>query len=429
MRVGRFLLASAVVAAMAVLSACGGGNGSSSSGGNNPPPPANTDIVYTFIGSNPTAIAMKIGTGSWAGATVSTNNQFTVSVPSGTSSYGLAYVCAATTGETESTESVIEATVSDGNAFTVFGCSATGKNLGLITGSVSTYDYSFINYQGSLWVWGAQGNEVSLPYPQQLVALGAPNGTNDIAIVAMSSLVNAAAVKIVRNQTVPGTISGSPVTLAPSDVVVSKPYLIHNIPPGFGSSSIYSEYYTANGTYFILGSGTSTQYLTVPPSQMQPGDYTLLSASASAPPSPQNINQGVFEAISITSPGTMNFKMPAPLPYVPPTAAAWPTFTLKYPGFSGVTASDEMATMNWSLPGADNFNSVSVVATSAYQAGATTLAVPDLTSLNGFLPPPPSGTMVEWYTQVSGGNYHAFLQAPANASLSGATAGGFYNAP
>jgi hypothetical protein len=87
------------------------------------------------------------------------------------------------------------------------------------------------------------------------------------------------------------------------------------------------------------------------------------------------------------------------MPYVAPTPAAFPTLTLNNTGFSGSSGIKDSAQIFWSAN--STFYRIFVSATAAYLNGATTLAVPNLTSLAGFPSPASSGVQVDWLASVS----------------------------
>ena len=49
-------------------------------------------VTYTFTGASPTAVATQIGTGSYTQASLQAN-KLTLSIPSGTSNYSVAFLC------------------------------------------------------------------------------------------------------------------------------------------------------------------------------------------------------------------------------------------------------------------------------------------------------------------------------------------------
>jgi hypothetical protein len=70
-----------------------------------------------------------------------------------------------------------------------------------------------------------------------------------------------------------------------------------------------------------------------------------------------------------------------------------PTFTIGYLGFSGMTRVAQYADIFW---GTNLSNGITIDATENYQGGATSLTIPDLSGVTGFLAQPASGTKVEW---------------------------------
>jgi hypothetical protein len=111
----------------------------------------------------------------------------------------------------------------------------------------------------------------------------------------------------------------------------------------------------------------------------------------------------------------------------PPTPAAFPSFSLNYSGFAGDSAIFDSADIFWQI--ASTNYQISVHATKAFQGGSANLAIPDLTSMPGFLAPAPSGTSVGWSVGVSGGSYFPFISIPSSGSLSSASDSGNYIEP
>jgi hypothetical protein len=101
-----------------------------------------------------------------------------------------------------------------------------------------------------------------------------------------------------------------------------------------------------------------------------------------------------------------------------------------YTGFSGENITQN-ATIGWySSPGASRpFYTIELEATANYQSGSTTLAVPDLSGVDGLLAPPSSGTQVEWSAGVEQQSYGLGSQAPLNATWSSVWNDGSYAVP
>jgi len=74
---------------------------------------------------------------------------------------------------------------------------------------------------------------------------------------------------------------------------------------------------------------------------------------------------------------------------------------------AGLSTGVEQARVSWT-PTATSRNSITVTATPNFLSGATSLSVPDLSSLSGFLAPAISGTQVAWDVEIFGSAGQAF---------------------
>jgi hypothetical protein len=226
----------------------------------------------------------------------------------------------------------------------------------------------------------------------------AEQGTDDIAVVAADASFRILAVKLVRSQAVPGAINGgNAVVLVAGDEVTYQTSSVTNIPPGFTGGAPTALYQTANGTSFPL-TVPGVQYAVIPVSEAQPGDKYQFSASYTRfEPPPNFSDQLVAARLSAVDASTVTLPLPVPLAYSLPTPAAFPSFDISYTGFAGNTDVNYSVALNWG----GSLTDLTVTATAAYQNGTTTLTVPDLTGLTGFLAAPGSGTMVTWSASVS----------------------------
>ena len=381
---------------------------------------ASTTITVTFVGGTPLAVANQIGTGSFTAMTASSQVSFTV--PSGTSKYAIAFVCPpVTTMGTLNPEFVIEATTQD---TTSFNANCLGSpSLATVTGSAS----SSLSGTASIRIRGAQGFGADIsgaggPFPSS-PATRLPVGTNDVAAIAVDGSGNVLGVQFVRSQTVPGTINGG------SGIVIINP----NTPQSFSVTSLPGagfvnppeasvEYHTANGTRFLLtnSSASSTNpepYQAVPPTGAQTGDFYRYESNTSN----TTTNQSVGITTTTTSGGgTFSVALPVPWSFSGPAAAKFPTFTFIYSGFSGLAAVADQGSIQWAT-GATTSNQITVLATSNFQNGATTITIPDLTSLAGFITPAATGTTINWVADIFGGTTQEFIfspNPPANGSVS-----------
>jgi len=386
---------------------CGGGSSSSSN-------PMENAVTVTFTGGTPTAVATQIGTGAFTLATLS-GSSLTVMIPSGTQKYAIAYVCPPVPGfgNTVTSESIIEATIADGSAYTIscLGALPTGTatgnvNASAIAGATNVLVRGNGSYGGS--VGSASGSfSVSLP-----------NGSNDVALIAVNGSGTVLAVKFVRAQTVPGAInSGNTITLGSSDMVTSQSLNVTNVPSGFTTPPAASvNYLTANGTSILLDSTSATQYPAVPTAAGESGDFYAYESNTT---DLATHNSAVGITQTSTSGGAATIALPASWSYSGPAAAALPTFTFNYSGFSGATATAQQGEIEWA-PTPATLSTIAVTATSSYQAGASTITVPNLASIAGFFAAAPSGTNIFWVADVYGGTklpYTFYTAIPTSGSL------------
>ena len=380
--------------------------------------PQGTVVVATFAGAlQPQAVATKTGDGGFVAASLQ-GNALSLTLPTGTTKYGIAYVC-----PVFNDEFVIEATTQDAMALNVSCPGPSASTLGLATGSVDASAIAgatnvFIRANG----FGSSLGGVSGPF-----SLAVPNGSNDVAFIATDSIGNAVGVKIVRGQSIPGAVNGgSTVLLGPEDATTTQPVTVNNVPAGFlAPDGVFAQYHTANGTAFplllalgIIGQLPNT-YPAVPATARQSGDFYLYQSSTR--PNPPDLDQQVGTTLTTTNGGgPVTMTLPAPWSFAGPAPAALPTFTFDYSGFSGQPAVSQQATLIWST-GAASRALLNVMATANFQNGATTLTIPDLTALVGFFPPAPSGTQVGWLADIFGGTVQEFIFSvtpPANGSIS-----------
>jgi hypothetical protein len=172
-----------------------------------------------------------------------------------------------------------------------------------------------------------------------------------------------------------------------------------------------------------MGNTNTTQYAVVPSTEAATGDYYSFSANTADTAT----SQSIYSFSTTTSAGPISLAMPAPLTYAAPTPAALPTFTLNYNGFSSSTAVSDSVSIQWFVN--STLYETTVTATSAYLNGATTLSVPDLTSLTGFFPSAASGTNVYWLAYVYGGTYQWYEPTPTSGTLAAAQNNGQFTEP
>jgi hypothetical protein len=373
----------------------GGGTGGDGTGGGGTP----TTVTYTFTGGTPTAVATQIGTGAYTQASLQ-SGVLTLSIPSGTTNYSVAYTCPL--GITDSAnfygEYVIDASIEDGTSIRTGGCAGSGSGAGTTMGmatlqvnaaAIPGTAYVSVGQSGQSW----SGNTLSIS--SEMVV-----GISDVIVCALDSNWKILAVRILRSQTIPGALNGgNPVVLGASDETVPQTVTYKNLPAGFSAPVTSVEYLTAGGAGLNLDPDETTQYSDVPSGAVQRGDSYVFSAEAESA-----TTSG--EVVSITQPssngGPQIFNLPSPWSYAGPTAATLPTFNFDYSGFSGMPSVRESASIAWTQE-MWTLYSIHISATSKFQNGATTLAVPDLSGLTGFIAPAPSGTSIFWIAAINQG--------------------------
>ena len=411
------------------MSGGGGGTGGSTGGGggNNA-----TTVTITFIGpSIPGLVAAQVGTGAMAAKTLS-GNVLTLSIPSGTSNYSVAYLCPAlVNGQLSSQfEYVWEASIVDGTALT-FACaypqSLTPTLSGSLDASAIPGVVSFqINAQnGSSFGEGGGGFSGG---PTGNFNVPAPTGSDRVLVLADTSQGDGpAAAKNFDNQTVPGALNGgNTVVFGTADETTPEPLTYNNVPSGFSSPSTDVEL-GIGGTAleYLYASDATTQYLALPAGATEKGDVYFLEAGASNSNRPSTVGTEI-----ISSGGPASFNFPAAWSYDGPTPAALPSFAMAYTGFSGQANTSQNAWISWK-PGnsGGSTENIQVEATASYQNGSTTLAIPDLSGTAGFFPPPSSGTRVEWNVWINQQSWGLTSPVPSNATSNQVTNSGQYTVP
>jgi hypothetical protein len=412
-----------VVGSVLIVSV-GCGSGSS----NPPPPPPPQTVTFTFTNGTATAAAVQTGTGAFASAPL-TGNKLTFTVPNGTTKFAVAYVCSPIViGSPPSLivtdESIIEATTQDGTAFT-----ADCGNIPATSNVSGSVNSSLIAGTSDVRITGNVGYSTAVGTGGSPFTTNLPTGTNDVAAVALDSSSNALAVRMMRSQTVPGTLNGgSTIILGPSDATTNQSVTVSGLPAGFAAPTEFVDYNTANGTLIVLYNGPATQYRAVPAAIAQSGDFYLYSTGATDIATNSFVD---FVQTTNAGGGPISHTLPQPWLYSGPTPAAFPAFTFNYAGFSGLHGGAQRGSITW-FTSSSNASSITISATAGFQSGANTLTIPNLTSIPGFLPPANSSTSVSWSAAVYGGpgpSLAFILDRPSNGSISIVQNSGSYTEP
>jgi hypothetical protein len=252
------------------------------------------------------------------------------------------------------------------------------------------------------------------------------------------------AAKNFDNQTVPGALNGgNSVVFGAADATLPETLTYSNVPSGYGSPSTEIDLVMGGGgqvPFSVYALGVTGSYPQLPASATEGGDYYVLNAVTVETGSSANCAVAAGKAVSG---GPVSFSaFPAPWSNCEaPTPAALPTFNMNYTGFSGQTSVADEATLDWTVSlsapvggGVGETGSMieqtKVEATADYQGGSTTLAVPDLSGVTGFLASPASGTCVTWVDEMFQQSYAlTSSDPPLNATWSAVSLGGTYAVP
>jgi hypothetical protein len=423
----------------------GGGNGGGGNGGGN-----STNVTFAITGT-PTAVATKIGSGSFTAATL-TDGSLTLSLPDGTTNFAVAYVCpsvnvgSTTSQRMETNEDVVEASTLDGTSFSescpVLTSTGSTGSTGTLTGSVDASAipgsaYNFLNIYAENGTAESTGDSA---FPSGSFSFAAPVGTDRVEVVDYGMTVGSSgevqsvvAIKNFSGQAVPGALNGgSTVVLSAADQTVPEPITYQNVPTGFSAPTTNDYYVWSGGDSILVENAATSTYLALPAGAMETGDYYYFDAFATGSLSGATNGNG-YEEVTVettsTSSGPVSFSFPPAWTYAGPAAATWPSFNVAYSGFSSSADVCDQASMIWQ-PSPTVENVVVVAASGNYLSGSTTLAVPDLTSLTGFIAAPPSKTTVGWGANVLQSEYPCFKPSTlSNSTVKIVNNGGTYTTP
>ncbi len=413
----------------AMIAGCGGsssgttgGSGNGGGGGSN-----STTVTFTFAGPNiPTVVAAKIGTGAFAAQTLS-GGTLSLTIPAGTSTYAVAVLCPG-----QQNEYIWEASTADGTSPS-YQCGYAGET-GTLTGEL---DASAISGVQSFWTYAGNGDSFlssqALGSATEPLSMNAPAGSDRVLVLAYNQSQGEfeqgpLAAKNFESQTVPGALNGgNTVVFGTADETVSEPITYSSVPSGYNAGSFIEVQLVMGGVDAVLYQlGAATSYPVMPASATENGDYYLVYGGAGETGGNSFVSSG-----TATSGGPVSFALPASWTYDGPTPAALPNFTLNYTGFSGqANVYQEVEIDCWSGCNSTVANLIQVDATANYQDGSTTLAIPDLSGVTGFLAPPASGMEVLWYADVWKTSYGLTnVIPPLNSTWSEVSNSGYYTVP
>ena len=401
----------------------GGGNGGGNGGGSGDQA---TTITFNFLSGTPTQLAVKVGSGNYTAETL-TSNKLTISIPSGTTTYSIAYLCPpypnsnSYEGENIQFDSIEDGTTTSGSC--VGASNGTTPTMGDLTGTVNATAFPTAASMQMVILSPSGYQQVVPDQPVGLFDVSGPTGSDRVLIALHDSslLVNLVAIKNFSSQAVPGTLND--VTFSSSDAPTPQPITFANLPNGFSTPFVGVSAVTGA---IKLASGSLSQYPQLPAGVLQSGDYYTIGATSS-PNSASNIQYQIGTILYPASGGPVTLTFPAPWSTAGPTAAGLPTFDYDYAGFAGKSNGYVVGSILWTASDGHQ-KSVFISATQNYLGSATTLAIPDLSGVGGFLTPPASGTSVFWDEEIHQSTF-AFTASPANGVTNYVSAQGHYTVP
>lgn len=415
--------------AVLVLAGCGG---SSSTGGTGSGTEATT-VTFKFTGATPTAVATKIGSGVYAAVTPASTVTF--EVPSGTTDFSVAYVCPAVVSALGSTplsvreEKVVDASTADGTSYSE-SCPTDTSNTTEETLTASV-DASALAGTAAVELDASSGSlsrYATGTGATTTLSLSAPRGSYHMGVLAYGSQdlsstgagVPLLGAKFFQNQAVPGALNGGkPVVLTAADATTLEPLSFSNVPEGFGTPYAQVTFMPAGQkTSVVMTSGATGAYPVMPSAVTQNGGTYQINAGAY-----EGILSGSESIVTVqrvlSTAGPVSVSFPAAWSYAGPVAAALPTFSYSYTGFSDSTKAERTGQMNWlTSDGSGIIGSmvIELTATAGYQGGASTLSVPDLTGMMGFIASPATGTRVTWIAALASGSSSSASGSPGTSS-------------
>lgn len=431
---------SMLLGVLALVAGCGGSSNSSGGGSGGSP----TVVTFTITGVKPTAIATKVGSGSFTSATLA-SGAVTLSLPSGTTNFGVAFACPPLTnidgGTKVEWEYVFEASTLDGTSLSE-PCpkAATPASTGTLTGSIDASAVPVVSSLGpflSVDAWGGGSRLSDSEFgPSFDFSFLAPSGQDRVEVevydsfqtkvVAVGEGISLAAARSFSGQSVPGALNGgNAVVLGPADETTPEAITYSNVPSGFLTPYTTANLEMSGAGSLVVDTAATTQYPALPASAMESGDYYIFNSVTS---NAGNIVAGVYVTQTSATAVPLNVKFPAPWFYAGPPPAALPTFDLGYSGFSGAAGASDSVILTW-MPDSSDERGLQVTATANFLNGSTSLATPDLSVLPGFPASPASGTSVLWEAGISHTTSPLLQPMPTNGTVTSVSNAGWLTVP
>lgn len=406
------------ICSIGCLMACGGSNTSTTL--TTTPP---TQVTLTVSGSTPTAAGSQVDGGSWTSLALS-GSTATFTVPKPTSNYAVAVLCPVSpSSNPNQSEVVIEANVGDIASPTIYCPPETTVTM--------TVNYDLTAVAGAQEAAIAIGRDVS-PITSGANGLATLSnvvaGTQDVGVVAYGAAPTSAplGIEILRGLNVSGSTLSVP-PMSTSDEALAATIGVSGVSTGY-TSFLFAQYVTAGGAIIPVNGNGAASYGLIASGNAASGDFYSVQATA--------IDASKYHFVealeSSTNPQNLTLTLPAPFIYSGPSPAAYPSFNATYNGFTGSGKTGWIAAINWVDAPSATIRGVFVYATSAF-LGSSSVTIPNLSSLNAFLPGPPSNTPLGWVLMPfqQSDYYFAFnaIASPPSESAQYSSAGGSFIVP
>lgn len=411
-----------LLSVLVLMAGCGASGGSTNNGG------GPQTVSVSFSAGTPTVVAAKIGSGAFTAQSLS-GGKLSLSLPSGTSDFAVAYLC--TAPSFPALERIFEATTADGTSFSL-SCAVPAQpdKTGVLTGNV---DITAIPEANLVEIAAGTGGQSSVSgvTPDSTFSLTAPAGNDRVEVLAYNSTsqglqapTTLVAARNFDNQSVPGVLnSGAQVVLGTGDRTTQQPITYSSVPNGYAPPSTLVDLIMAGGAGGFTVSRSTSQYAALPAGAIKSGDsYTFFASAINS----AKATEMMFVAESSTSAGPVSFTFPAPWSYSGPTPAALPTFDFAYTGFTSNKGVNLSTLVSW---GFTLTTQIAVTASANYQNGSTALAIPDLSALPGFVSAPASGTLVVWVCIIEQNGQGAQQPVSNSPLITSVENSGFYTVP
>ena len=359
-----------------------------------PTPIQGTDVEVAFngiAGINPVNyIYAASGTGAFSPLTLRNGTVGTLIVPTGTTTYTIAYVC-------NNQENIVTLSIND-TTTPAFGClNAVNTYNGNVTYDASgVTNATSVNISSSAFVGGGIFNQSV----SGTANLSANPLTTDVFIQALGTTGNVLAAKFFPDLGISNSLVNVGSITSAADAATTHTVMIGGSVPAI----FRANFITVNGGTTLIATsalgrtcGTSSCSYTAIPTAEEPEPTDVYTIDAR-----KNIGtQQVATQETIATAADLNLPAPATFSPTAPTPAVFPTIQFAYGGFAAPVNVESYQIMLSGLTGANG--TICYVVTAKAIGSNPSLTIPDLSSVSPLIfPAPAHGSTVTWTASVQG---------------------------